>query len=163
MIYVGQDASEIKSLLSKIQTRCIVAIKTQTDFGFAVTDSKTTKYKELVKALKKSSFTPGSYTYVRGVMTVTATKTDNDSGDVSGGIIELKIFVGEDASQLPKEAKLKQAIEVSNIIVTEGEEIPNSYAIEFKQTIAKLLEEVERDELIENAERAKRERGPKKS
>ena len=134
MIYVGKDSSEIKKLLSKIPTRCIIARRSESDFGFAVTNSKNTKYNILTKVLKLHGYTPTSYEYIRGIMSVTATKTDRESGDVSGGIIELRVFEGENFDELPKESKMKKTAEVSNIIIKENEEIPNSYTIEFRKS-----------------------------
>lgn len=136
MIYVGRDPSEIKKLLGKIPTRCIIARKSENDFGFAVTNGKNTNYRMLTKVLKLHNYTPTAYKYIRGIMAVTSAKTDKESGDVSGGIIELKIFKGEDCEELPKDSKLKHIIEVSNFLITQDEEIPNNYAIEFKRDIA---------------------------
>ena len=137
MVYVGQDASEIKKLLGKIPTRCIIARKSESDFGFAVTNGRNTKYSILIKILKLYNYTPANYKYIRGMMSVSAAKTDRHSGDISGGIIELRIFEGEDSDELPKESKMKRIAEVSNIKVIENEEIPNSYTLEFKDSVSK--------------------------
>ncbi len=135
MIYVGRDPSEMKKLLSRIPTRCIVARKSESDFGFAVTNGKNIKYKMLMKVLKLYNYTPATYTYVRGTMSVVALRDDKESDDVKGGIIELRIFTGESPDELPKESKMKKTADVSKIKVIENEEIPNGYMLEFKDSV----------------------------
>ena len=132
VIYVGDDSSSIKGLLSKIPTRCIIATKSNTNFAFAVTGSKTVKYNQLTRELKKK-YAPGTYKYIRGSMSVTSAKTDKESGDVTKGLIVLNIFRGEEDQELPEDNKLKKMTEVSSITINENVEIPVSYQQEFKK------------------------------
>lgn len=138
MIYVGKDPSAIKRLLGKIPTRCIIARKSDSDFGFAVTDGKNIKYRELIKKLKLFRYTPTSYKYTRGAMSIVGAKEDKESDDVNGGIIELRIFIGEDPSALPKMPRMKKIAEVSKIQVVENEKIPNNYRLEFREALAEM-------------------------
>ena len=146
MVYIGRDPSGIKRLLGKIPTRCIIARKSDSDFGFAVTDSKQIKYKELIKKLKLFRYKPATYKYTRGAMSIVAAKEDGESGDVSGGIILLSIFIGEDPSELPKLPRMKKIAEVSKIKIVENEEIPNNYRPEFKEVLAEMKEDKSDDE-----------------
>ena len=133
-IYVGNDASKIKKLLSRIATRCIIAVKSNQEFGFAVTKDRNIRYNQLVRELKKI-YSPTVYKYIRGSMIVTCTKDDKETGEVTGGIISLNIFKGEEEERLPEESRLKRIIQVSNINVNDNVDIPLGYQREFQKSV----------------------------
>ena len=135
-IYVGEDPSKIKEPLSRILTCCVIATKSNTDFGFAVTESKNVKYNLLERELKKK-YAQGTYKYIRGSMSATGTKLDKESGYVSGGIIVLNIYRGEDDDgKLPEDSKLRKVLEATSITVNKNVDIPVSYLKEINNPAA---------------------------